>query len=83
MKKSDNTSKLDTMINDGNMKCTYVETTDNTLKDFRTFYIETSIIMSAIRICNPIEINQQDFMEQLKPTNFETLEDISVASFKF
>ena len=83
MKKSDYTSKLDTMINDGIMKCTYVETTDNTLKDFRTFYIETFRIMSAIRICNPIEINQQVFMEQLKPTNFETLEGITVANFEF
>ena len=71
------------MIDDGIMKGTYVETTDNTSQDFRTFYIETFIIMSAIRICNPIEIKQDVFMEQLKPTNFETLEDITVANFEF
>ena len=71
------------MIDDGIMKGTYVETTDNTLQDLRTFCIETFIIMSAIRICNPIEIKQYVFMEQLKPTNFETLEDITVANFEF
>ena len=31
MKKSDYVTKLDNMINDGIMKSTYVETTDNTL----------------------------------------------------
>ena len=83
MKKSDYTSKLDTMIDDGIMKGTYAKTTDNTLKDFRTFYVETFIIMSTIRICNSIEINQHIFMEKLEPTNFEALEDITVANFEF
>ena len=39
------------------MKDTYVETTDNTLKnyrDFRAFYIEIFIIMSAINICDAL-----------------------------
>ena len=40
MKKSDYVTKLDTMIDDGIMKST----------DFRTFYIETFVIMSAIKI---------------------------------
>ena len=33
MKKSDYVTKLDAMIDDGIMKRTYVETTDNTLKE--------------------------------------------------
>ena len=33
MKKSDYITKLDTMIDDGVMQGTYVETTDNTLKE--------------------------------------------------
>ena len=37
MKKSDYVTKLDTMIDDGIMKGTYVETTDNTLKKLLRF----------------------------------------------
>ena len=37
MKKSDYVTKLDTMIDDGIMKGTYVETTDNTLKKLSLF----------------------------------------------
>ena len=37
MKKSDYVTKLDTMIDDGIMKGTYVETTDNTLKELSRF----------------------------------------------
>ena len=65
MKKSDNVTKLDTMIDNGIMKGTYRETTDNTLKElsrFQDFYIETFVIMSAIEICSLIATN---FMEQL------------------
>ena len=36
-KKSDYVTKLDTMINGGIMKDTYVETTDNTLKELSQF----------------------------------------------
>ena len=53
MKKSDYVTKLDTMIDDGIMKGTYVETTDNTLKElsrFKDFYIESFVIMSVIKI---------------------------------
>ena len=82
-KKSNYASKLYTMIDDGIMKGTYVKTTDNMLKDFRTFYIKTFISMSAIKICNLIEINQHVFIEQLKPTNFVTLEEITVVNFEF
>ena len=74
MKKSDYVTKLDTMIDDGIIKGTCVETTDNTLKnycDFRTFHRETFIIMSALKICNLIATNQHIFMEQLKPTNLK------------
>ena len=37
MKKSDYVTKLDTMIDDGIMKSTYIETTDNTLKELLQF----------------------------------------------
>ena len=37
MKKSDYITKLDTMIDDGVMQGTYVETTDNTLKELWWF----------------------------------------------
>ena len=37
MKKSDYVTKLDTMIDDGITKGTYVETTDNTLKELSRF----------------------------------------------
>ena len=37
MKKADQVTKLDTMIDDGIMKGTYVETTDNTLKKLSRF----------------------------------------------
>ena len=62
------------MIDDGIMKSSYVETTDNTLKnyqDFKTFYIKTFIITNATVICNLIAMNQHIFMEQLKHTNLK------------
>ena len=74
MKKSDYVTKLDTMIEDGIMKGTYVEILKTRLKDyrdFRTFYIYTFINVSAIKIWNLIAINQRVFMEQLKPTNLK------------
>ena len=37
MKKSDYVTKIDTMIDNGIMKGTYVETTDNTLKELLQF----------------------------------------------
>ena len=37
LKKSDYVTKLDTIIDDGIMKGTYVETTDNTLKELTEF----------------------------------------------
>ena len=37
MKRSDYVTKLDTMIDDGIMKGTYVETTGNTLKELSQF----------------------------------------------
>ena len=37
MKKSDYVTKLDTMIDDGIMKSTHAETTDNTLKELSRF----------------------------------------------
>ena len=43
--------KLDTMINDGIMNGTYIETIDNSLKNYRdlkTFYIETFMSVTKI-----------------------------------
>ena len=37
MKKSDYVTKLDTMINDGIMNGTYIETIDNSLKELSRF----------------------------------------------
>ena len=74
MKKSDYVTKLDTMIGDSITKGTYVETIDNTLKElsrFQDFLYKTFIIMSAVKICNLIAINQHVFTEQLKPTNLK------------
>ena len=38
MKKSDNLTKLDTMIDNGVMKGIYIETTDNTLKELFRYH---------------------------------------------
>ena len=37
MKKSDNVTKLNIMIDNGIMKGTYIQATDNTLKNYRNF----------------------------------------------
>ena len=52
-------TKLDTIVDGGINKGTYVETT------------ETFISMSSIKICNLIAVNQHAFVEQLKPTNLK------------
>ena len=57
------------MIDEGVMNGTYVETTDNTLKELSRFqdFLFRNFDMQ-IMICNLIAINQHVFMEQLKYT---------------
>ena len=59
------------MINDGIMKGTYIETTDNTLKELTGFrdFLYRNFNYLRYKDMNLIEINQHVFMEQLKPTN--------------
>ena len=68
MKKSDYVTKLDTMIDDGIMKGTYVETTDNTLKELSQFQ----------------DFLYRNFHNGTAETHkFETLEDLTVANVQF
>ena len=88
MKKSDCVTKLDSMISGSIMNDIFVETTDNTSKnyrDFRTFYLQTFITMNTIKICNLIAIDQHlfIFIGTAKNHKFETLEDITVPNLKF
>ena len=65
MKKSEYVTKLDTMIEDGIMKGTYIEIIENSLKGLSRFqdflYIYTFINVSAIKIWNLMAINQRVF----------------------
>ena len=77
VKKSDNVTKLDTMIDDGIMKGiigTYVETNGNTLKElsrFQDFLYRNSHKYERYKHMQP-DSNQPDvFMEQLKSTNLK------------
>ena len=69
MKKSDYVTKLDTMIDDGIMKGTYVETTDSTLKELSRF--QDFLYRNFHNYERLIAINQHIFMEQLKPTHLK------------
>ena len=62
------------MIDDGVMKGTYVETTDNTLKElprFQDFLHRKFHNHECYKDMKLIEINQYVFMEQLKPTKLK------------
>ena len=57
------------MINEGIAEGKYIETVDNTHKDvniFMIFYIAICTSMSNMRICAQNQINQVDFLLQLK-----------------
>ena len=86
MKKSDDVTKLDTMIDDCIMKGTYVESTDNTLKEllrFQDFLYRNSHKYECYKYMQP-DSNQSAYLYGTTKTHrFETLEDITVANMKF
>ena len=82
MKKSDYVTKLDTMINDGIMKGTYVETIDNTLKElsrFQDFLCRNFCNYECYKDIQPGSNQPARFYGTAKTRKFETLEGITVA----
>ena len=82
MKKSDYVTKLDTMINDGIMKGTYVETIDNTLKElsgFQDFLCRNFRNYECYKDIQPGSNQPARFYGTAKTRKFETLEGITVA----
>ena len=86
MKKSDYVTKLDTMIDDGIIKGTYVETTDNTLKElsrFQDFLYRNFHNYERYKDMKPDSNQPARLYGTAKTHKFETLEDITVANLKF
>ena len=86
MKKSDYVTKLDTMIDDGIIKGTYVETTDNTLKElsrFHDFLYRNFYDYERYKDMEPDSNQPSRIYGTAKTHKFETLEDITVANLKF
>ena len=86
MKKSDYVTKLDTMIDDGIRKGTYVETTDNTLKElsrFQDFLYRNFHNYQRYKDMQPDTNHPARLYGTAKTHKFETLEDITVANLKF
>ena len=75
MKKSDYVTKLDTTIDGGIIKGTYVETTDNMLKKLSRFQ---DFLYRNFNKYQPARL-----YGTIKTYKFETLEDITVANLKF
>ena len=86
MKKSDYVTKLDTMIDDGIIKGTYVETTDNTLKElsrFQDFLYRKFHNYKHYKDMKPDSNQPARLYGTAKTRKFETLEDIIVVNLKF
>ena len=86
MKKSGYVTKLDTLIDDGIVKGTYVETTDNTLKEllrFQDFLHRKSHNYERYEVMKPDSNQPARLYGTAKTHKFETLEDITVANLKF
>ena len=86
MKKSDYISKLNTTIGDRIMKGTYVETTDNTLKElsrFQDFLYRNFHNYECYKDMKPDSNQPTRLYGTAKTHKFETLEDITVANLKF
>ena len=86
MKKSDYVTKLDAMIDDGIMKSTYVETTDNTLKEllrFQDFLYRNFHNYECYKDMKPDSNQSAHFYGTAKIHKFEFLEDITIADLKF
>ena len=86
MKNSDYVIKLDTMIDDGIMKGTYLETIDNTLKELLQFH---DFLYRNFRNYERYEDTKADsnqppcLYRTVKTHKFETLENITIANLKF
>ena len=86
MKKSDYVTKLDTMIDDGIIKGTYIETTDNTFKELSRFQdslYKNFCNYEGYRDMQPDSNQLARLYGTAKTHKFETLEDITVANLKF
>ena len=86
MKKSDYVTKLDTMINGDIMNGTFVETTDNTLKElsqFQDFLYRNFHNYERYKDMQPDSNQPARLYGTTKTHKFETLEDITVANLKF
>ena len=86
MKKSDYVTKLDAMIDGDIMKGTYVETTDNTLKElsrFQDFLYRNFHNYERYKDMQPDSNQPARLYGTAKTHKFETLEDITVMNLKF
>ena len=86
MKKSDFVTKLDTMIDDGIMKGTHVETTDNTLKElsrFQDFLYRNFHNYEPYKDMQPDSNPPGHLYGTAEIQKFATLEDITVGNLKF
>ena len=86
VKKSDHVTKLDTMINDGIMKGTYLETTDNMLKElsrFQDFLYRYFHNYERYKDMQPISNQAARLYGTASTHKFKTLDDITVANTKF
>ena len=86
MKKSDYVINLDTMIDDGIMKATYVKSTDNTLKElsqFQDFLHRNFHNYERYKDMKPDSNQPARLHGTVKTHIFETLKDITVGNLKF
>ena len=86
MKKSDDVTKLDALIDDGIIKSAYVETSGNTLKELRRFqgFLYRSFHnYERYKDMQPDSNQPARLYGTAKTHKFETLEDITVANLKF
>ena len=86
MKKSDDVTKLDALIDDGIIKSAYVETSGNTLKELRRFqgFLYRSFHnYERYKDMQPDSNQPARLYGTAKTHTFGTLEDIVVAKLKF
>ena len=83
MKKSDYVTKLDTMIDDGIMEGTYIETTDITLKELWQFQGFLYRNFHNHERSKDMQSDSNRPYGTAKTHKFGTLEDITVANLKF
>ena len=86
MKKSYYVTKLDTLIDDGIMKGTYVKTTDDKLTELSQFHDFLYRNFHNYECCKDVQLdsNQPARLNRTAKTHkFETLVDISEANQKF